>query len=48
VKRPKLVHGHRIKILTFHSFNSVDLFFLQRGIRHLRRGASVYLIDWRW
>src|SRR6266481_2023440 len=36
MKGPKLVHGHRFEIMTFHFLNSDDLSLLQRVIGHLR------------
>jgi len=44
MKGPKLVHGHRFEIMTFHFLNSDYLSLLQRVIGHLRNAMSAGLI----
>jgi hypothetical protein len=44
MKGPKLVHGHRFEIMTFHVPNSVGLSLLQRVIGRLRNAKSAGLI----
>ncbi len=44
MKGPKLVHGHRFEIMTFHVLNSDDLSLLQRVIGRLRNAKTAGLI----